>query len=321
MDLRQLQNLVLLADELHFSRAARRAHLSQSAFTRSIQALEAETGMRLFDRSKRQVRITPAGERAATRARALIADARDLALELDFMRSGEVGNVQVCGGPFTARFLVMPVMAELHRQYPGVSARLEISDGMIGMEHLKDERIDLLVGDLRNLPPGPDVEVRPLGSFAAGFFCRAGHPLAERRHVAADDLRPFSLACVTVPPAFGEQVRKLLGLGRRAPLPIGFECSSVPALTDMTLATDMVLLAAEAPLREALNDGRLKRVALDLPGGPEALVSNFGIARLAGRTLSPAGERLYAMIVEAARELVAETGQVTTTYRAPARRP
>ena len=61
LNLRQLQHLLLLADELHFARASERAFLSQSAFSRSIQALEESVGLRLFDRDLRLVRPTPSG--------------------------------------------------------------------------------------------------------------------------------------------------------------------------------------------------------------------------------------------------------------------
>ncbi|MDU6242967.1 MAG: LysR family transcriptional regulator, partial [Bradyrhizobium sp.] len=61
--LRQLQQLVFLADERHFAKAAKRANVTQSALSRSLQTLEDAVGMRLFDRSSRSVEITPVGER------------------------------------------------------------------------------------------------------------------------------------------------------------------------------------------------------------------------------------------------------------------
>jgi DNA-binding transcriptional LysR family regulator len=61
IDLRRLMPLVALDDERHFARAAQRVHLSQPAFSRSIQALEDEMGERLFDRDTAVVKPTPAG--------------------------------------------------------------------------------------------------------------------------------------------------------------------------------------------------------------------------------------------------------------------
>ena len=78
MNLRRLNHVVALADTLHFARAAEAAHLSQPAFSRSIQAIESELGIRLFDRDVGDVRATPAGEFVIERARKLLFEARCL---------------------------------------------------------------------------------------------------------------------------------------------------------------------------------------------------------------------------------------------------
>ena len=62
IDLRALQHFVLAAEELNFARAAARAHISQTPFGRSIQALEDVLGQRLFDRTTRSVRLTAVGD-------------------------------------------------------------------------------------------------------------------------------------------------------------------------------------------------------------------------------------------------------------------
>jgi DNA-binding transcriptional LysR family regulator len=62
VELRRLQHLLALDDERHFGRAAERVHLSQPAFSRSIQAIEADLGLRLFERDIGDIRPTPAGD-------------------------------------------------------------------------------------------------------------------------------------------------------------------------------------------------------------------------------------------------------------------
>ena len=61
MDLKRLKHITVLAEERNFSRAAERVNLSQPAFSRSVQAAEAELGLRLFDRGGAQVTCTTAG--------------------------------------------------------------------------------------------------------------------------------------------------------------------------------------------------------------------------------------------------------------------
>jgi DNA-binding transcriptional LysR family regulator len=78
MDLRRLSQFIAVAEELHFGRAARRLHMTQPPLTQAIQLLEAELGARLFERTRRSVALTPAGEALLLHARRLLAAADDL---------------------------------------------------------------------------------------------------------------------------------------------------------------------------------------------------------------------------------------------------
>ena len=69
MELRQLQHFIAVAEELNFTRAADRVHIVQSALSSSIRGLEDELRARLFVRSTRQVRLTPAGRAFLEKAR------------------------------------------------------------------------------------------------------------------------------------------------------------------------------------------------------------------------------------------------------------
>ena len=78
MNLRRLNHVVALADTLHFARAAAAAHLSQPAFSRSIQAIENDLGIRLFDRDVGDVCLICVGEFVIEWACKLLFEARCL---------------------------------------------------------------------------------------------------------------------------------------------------------------------------------------------------------------------------------------------------
>jgi DNA-binding transcriptional LysR family regulator len=73
LDLRLLRHFVVVAEELHFTRAAARLYLAQQALSRDVARLERQLGVRLFTRTTRRVALTPDGERLLVRARELLA--------------------------------------------------------------------------------------------------------------------------------------------------------------------------------------------------------------------------------------------------------
>src|SRR6186997_1144086 len=103
MDLKRLQHLVALADSGSFVRGAESVHLSQPAFSRSIQAAEAELGMKLFGRGGgTELKCTPSGAFVVERARRVLQESRRLERDVALFREGMVGGVSVGVGPFVA---------------------------------------------------------------------------------------------------------------------------------------------------------------------------------------------------------------------------
>ena len=91
MDLRRLKHLVTLADARNFGRAALLCHVSQSAFSRSVQAAEEELGLKLFDRGTLEVTCTDAGAFVVERARKLLFENHCLERDVSLYRERLMG--------------------------------------------------------------------------------------------------------------------------------------------------------------------------------------------------------------------------------------
>ena len=78
VELRWLKSFLAVAEEMHFSRAARRLNLAQPALTAQIRQLEEAVGARLFERSNRMSGLTPAGRALLGEARAVVQHAETL---------------------------------------------------------------------------------------------------------------------------------------------------------------------------------------------------------------------------------------------------
>ena len=156
MDLKRLQHLVALADERNFSRAAERVHLSQPAFSRSVQAAEAELGLHLFDRGNLEVTCTSAGHFFIERARELLFNSRCLERDLRLFRDQSIGDLAIGVGPFPAATIVPALMIELRARYPGINSRVEVNNWKYLVEHLRSEELDFFVADVRDVPRLPE---------------------------------------------------------------------------------------------------------------------------------------------------------------------
>ena len=107
MTLKALASFVVLAEERHFTRAAGRLNLAQPALTKHIQQLEEELGVRLFDRDRRAVALTGAGELLLGRAAAVLDAARGFAETAASIRAGTRGRLRIGFTP-SAPYLALP---------------------------------------------------------------------------------------------------------------------------------------------------------------------------------------------------------------------
>ncbi len=143
MDLRHLRYFVTVADELHFGRAAARLHMAQPPLSQQIKRLERELGLQLFERTRRKVELTLAGEILLAEARRAVTQAdRVLDLARD-VRTGEAGRVRI-GFVGSALYGPLPALLQaLRRQAPEITLSiLEMETGP-QLTGLVDDRLDL----------------------------------------------------------------------------------------------------------------------------------------------------------------------------------
>lgn len=324
LNLRQLHHAALLAEELHFGRAAERAFLSQSAFSRSIAALEEGVRLRLFDRGPGYVRLTRAGERVVARARRMLSSSTDLSRELGLLRSGDLGDLTVGAGPYSGSGLVAAVIARLHHEHPGVRVQLEIGRPLVLQHQLLAEQLDFFVCDLSELPAHDQCVVEPLGAVLGVLFVRAEHPLASRDVVRLAELRGQRFAGVHVPRPLARRIGQLFGADEAGLLPLALECESTMVLREYVLRHDVLLSAP--PQAFALEEaaGRLRRLKvpeLDGLGARTPLRMDLGLVSLRERTPSPATALLADLLRAEARATLTDGAEPPASPVRRRRRP
>ena len=98
MELRHLRYLVAVAEELHFGRAAIRLRISQPPLSQQIRQLEEELGLKLFDRTKREVRLTEAGKRVVNEAYQVLSQVDHFVDVATRAGEGAIGHVGLVDG-------------------------------------------------------------------------------------------------------------------------------------------------------------------------------------------------------------------------------
>lgn len=300
MDLRRIRHFMLLAEDLSFSRAAERAHLSQTAFSRSIQSLEAELGVRLFDRDTRSVRLTLVGSRLVARGKVLLAEAADISRELSLVSIAEAGDLSFGASGMAMDAELRARIVELSRQHPKLRLHIEVGDWKVLREQLEEEKIEFFVAYPADLCDNPKFKVTPLPGRRASTFCRAGHPLLTKSApVAPPDYLAYPWAAVQMADEFSAAFRQACGLEEHELLPFTLSCSNTSLLREAALNSDALLFTWHDWLMADLEAGRLVDIGALLK--PKlALGSRMlrcGLVQMAGRTCSPAAQRAIEAIV------------------------
>jgi DNA-binding transcriptional LysR family regulator len=186
---RQLEYFVAVAEELSFTRAARRTYAAQSTVSAAIRTLEHDLGVTLFDRSSRSVQLSDDGRTLLPEAKAAIEAIERARASLADARAGLRGNLRV--GTLTNVGLVdLPtILGAFHRSHPDVDIHLSVSpSGSTGLAaDLRAGRLDVaLLGSPDSDHDGLDT--RPLATAPYVVLLPTTHRLASRRTVRLEDL-------------------------------------------------------------------------------------------------------------------------------------
>lgn len=187
IELRQLQYFLVVADELHFGRAARRLHITQSPLSRQIQLLEYALQFQLFTRTNRSVQLTPAGHAFRVEARHLLAQAENA---VSVARRHSQGQAGVLKMGFTAgsSYRHLPRMLEnASSALKDVEIVLEEMVTVQQVEALKSNQIDFGLG--RQPPNHQQTEGICIAREALRLAVPSAHRLARKASVALASLQ------------------------------------------------------------------------------------------------------------------------------------
>jgi DNA-binding transcriptional LysR family regulator len=208
VELRELRVFLAVAEELHFGRAAERLQIDRSRVSQIISTLEVRVGGRLFDRTSRQVQLTPIGERL----RASIAPAYEqLVSAFEDVRetaTGVAGTLRIgLDSPISAGRHVVNIVRTFRRWHPDADVAFTSTGwGRSYLDVLRAGEVDMLA--IRLPLSEPDITIGPVLSHEERALVVARHdPLAERESVSLEELADRHASCT---PAFPHETMDAL---------------------------------------------------------------------------------------------------------------
>ena len=181
-ELNQLMQLAAIADAGTVSAAAEKLNISQPALSRSVQKLEEELGVRLFDRSKNKITLNETGELAVEYARKIIFEAENMAEKVKlFDKSRRTISIGSCApGPFLE---LSPLLSKL---FDGISVSMEINEEDVLIKGLYDNIYNIIVLDKKI--EAEDITVFKLCEEHLMLSVPPAHPLAMYKSIKLEDI-------------------------------------------------------------------------------------------------------------------------------------
>ena len=187
--LAQLRSFLAVIDEGSLNRAATRLRMSQPALSRQMQALEAEVGGRLLERSATGVSLTDAGHALAAKTRGLLADYDTALAEARRLARGQKAELRIGYLASAAQSLLNPALATLRRAHPEVKTKLlDLSPGE-QITALKEGAIDVAFIGQEGSIASHDFYTRRLAKLPVLAVLPADHRLAARKEIRLAELK------------------------------------------------------------------------------------------------------------------------------------
>jgi DNA-binding transcriptional LysR family regulator len=228
MDLQQLEQFVAVAEERHFTRAAIRCHIAQSALSTSIRALERQLGTELFSRTTRRVELSEAGL-------ALLPEAHRVLAAAESARDA----VDECLGRVRGRLTIGRVwedigasLAKYHAAYPEVQVTLKQGLSAALIEDVRSGIVDVAFAGLhpRGLPSGVRAVSRK--SVPIGIACASAHRLTRHRKVGVKLLSGEAFVADPGDTASHDAVSQLFA-SFGATYEVSFRVADIPSMLDL----------------------------------------------------------------------------------------
>lgn len=189
---RHLLLLTAIGEEGNIHKAAELLDMSQPAASRLLSDLEEIIGSQLFDRLPRGVRANWYGQAMIRHARIALGSLNDASREIELLKEGQTGHVNVGAISGPAISFVPRAIAGVVSEYPLIRIQLHVDSSDQLLEALQNNKIEVMVGRLLERHDSSNFEYKPLADEPVCAAVRQGHSLLERGDIQIGELATAS---------------------------------------------------------------------------------------------------------------------------------
>jgi LysR family hydrogen peroxide-inducible transcriptional activator len=264
MEMHQLRYVVAVARTGNFSRAAEQCHVAQPSLSQQIQKLEDELGERLFDRMKRETKLTAFGELFLRRAVKILEEADAARREASDAKNLLHGTLAVGALPTIAPYLLPDVLVAFTKMYPGVETVVHEDLTTQLIREVLSYEIDLA---LVSQPITDDrLVLEQLFEEELKLALPPGHPLIGKSRIKVDDLQNEQLIVMKSGHCLGDQVLGFCGRGGLRPT-VSFRSAQLETVQTLVQAgIGLSLIPQMAVLKDRKKVPKYRSLAEPKPG-------------------------------------------------------
>jgi DNA-binding transcriptional LysR family regulator len=292
---RHLLLLSAIGEEGNICRAAEMLSMSQPAASRLLRDLEQIIGASLFERQARGVKANWYGEVLIRHARNALTSLNKAAEEIDALKDGRTGQVNVGSIAGPAVSLLPQALVRLTRDYPLVRVRVTVESSDRLLQLLDDRQLDFMVGRLPTNADSARLSFERLGEEPVCAVARSGHPM---RTSSSLGLRDLVQASWIVPPVGSILRQRFECMFREAGLDCPsrlLEMTSPLVLTKVLGQTDFIAILPGDVAQHYASCGLVAELPLDLP----CRMDSFGVIARKDCLLSPAAQLMREALEDA----------------------
>ena len=316
----RLRHAVSVAEHASFRRAASTLRISQPALTKSIQALESELGVKLFERRRDGVTPTEFGKLVVEHAHDTVQMESEFLRRINLLAGLETGSLTVALGPLPGAMSAYPAAGALLSKSPNLRISFHAAAWREVTQAVVDKKVDLGIAELSGAVLDDSLQTEMVGQHRAHFCCRAGHPILRSRTIGLKRLLQYPWATTRLPPRHAAALPRDTG---RAGYIDTFSGDFVPAV-DVGAPTNLGRLIVES---EVLLLSTLSLVEPELKNGRVVIVptsgldfrASYGFIYLKIRPLSPATQAFMAEVRGYEKSLTEHEIRLDVQFRSAAR--